>query len=161
MTDNVHSNGGATGGITGKGFQPGQSGNPGGRKPGLARRVRELVGDDGSMVAEMMLTIARGEPYAGLEPSLRDVMDAGRWLADRGWGQATQKVAGDDEFGAVLLDRPAKVTKEEITAGLLEIGLVVRPELAAGVDGASILPPVAGEGDVVLPWPVLEEGNER
>jgi Family of unknown function (DUF5681) len=35
------------GGITGRGFMPGESGNPGGRPKGLARRVRELVGDDG------------------------------------------------------------------------------------------------------------------
>jgi hypothetical protein len=29
------------GGVTGRGFMPGQSGNPGGRPKGLGRRVRE------------------------------------------------------------------------------------------------------------------------
>jgi hypothetical protein len=35
------------GGVTGRGFTPGVSVSPGGRPKGLARRVRELVGDNG------------------------------------------------------------------------------------------------------------------
>jgi hypothetical protein len=44
-------NNGGTGGITGKGFMPGRSGNPGGRPKGLARATRELVGDVASQGA--------------------------------------------------------------------------------------------------------------
>lgn len=49
----VESNGRTTrvGGVTGKGFLPGQSANPGGRPRGLARRVREIVGADGEQLA--------------------------------------------------------------------------------------------------------------
>jgi hypothetical protein len=45
----VQSNGRATrpSGVTGKGFLPGQSANPGDRPKGLARRVREVVAGSG------------------------------------------------------------------------------------------------------------------
>jgi Family of unknown function (DUF5681) len=49
------------GGVTGRGFQPGQSGNPGGKPKGLSRRVRELVGDDGHAIAEFMLDVMNDE----------------------------------------------------------------------------------------------------
>ena len=49
------------GGVTGAGFMPGQSGNPGGRPKGLSRRVRELVGDDGHAIAEYMFTVLNDE----------------------------------------------------------------------------------------------------
>ena len=45
------------GGVTGKGFTPGVSGNPGGRPKGLSRRVRELVGENGEAIAEYMLSV--------------------------------------------------------------------------------------------------------
>jgi hypothetical protein len=73
------------GGVTGAGFMPGQSGNPGGRPKGLARRVRELVGDDGNAIAQFMFSTM-------MDPTARmaDRLDAGRWLADRGFGRAVQ-----------------------------------------------------------------------
>ena len=49
------------GGVTGAGFVPGVSGNPGGRPKGLARTVRELVGEDGALVAEFMLSVMYDE----------------------------------------------------------------------------------------------------
>jgi Family of unknown function (DUF5681) len=45
------------GGVTGRGFLPGQSGNPGGRPKGLARRVRELVGNDGEAIVTFMVEV--------------------------------------------------------------------------------------------------------
>ena len=73
------------GGVTGRGFLPGQSGNPGGRPKGLARRVRELVGHDGSAIVEYMFAVLSDE-----SERTADRMEAARWLADRGFGRAVQ-----------------------------------------------------------------------
>ena len=69
--------------MVGRPFVPGVSGNPGGRPKGLARYVRELVGDDGRRVADLMLGIMEDER----EPTLTR-MEAARWLADRGFGRS-------------------------------------------------------------------------
>ena len=84
------------GGVTGKGFTPGVSGNPGGRPKGLGRRVRELVGDDGHEIAEFMFSLMA-------DPRARnaDRIDAAKWLADRGFGRA-----------AIIVD--AGVTPEQL-----------------------------------------------
>ena len=75
------------GGVTGRGFQPGQSGNPGGRPKGLTRRVRELVGDDGDAIAAFMY-----EVMADDAARTADRLEAAKWLADRGFGRAVQAV---------------------------------------------------------------------
>ena len=74
-----------TGGVTGKGFQPGTSGNPGGRPKGLAKRVRELVGDNGEQIVCFMTAVMN-------DPSARnaDRIEAAKWLGDRGFGRAVQ-----------------------------------------------------------------------
>jgi hypothetical protein len=46
------------GGVTGAGFKPGVSGNPGGRPKGVARTVREVVGGDPYRLAVLLLGIA-------------------------------------------------------------------------------------------------------
>lgn len=46
------------GGITGAGFKPGQSGNPGGRPKGLARTVRDTCGGSPERLARVLLEIA-------------------------------------------------------------------------------------------------------
>ena len=78
------------GGVTGRGFMPGQSGNPGGRPKGLARRVRELVGEDGELLLQFMIDML-GDDNA----RTADRLDAARWLADRGFGKAVQAVEID------------------------------------------------------------------
>jgi hypothetical protein len=84
----VQNNRGTTaGGITGRGFTPGRSGNPGGRPKGLTRRVRELVGDDGTAIAEFMYAVMADEGSR-----TADRLEAARWLADRGFGKSPQGV---------------------------------------------------------------------
>ena len=53
----VSNNGEATqlGGVTGRGFMPGKSGNPSGRPKGIAKAVREACGGDPTMLVEGLL----------------------------------------------------------------------------------------------------------
>jgi Family of unknown function (DUF5681) len=83
----VQNNGRTTrpGGVTGAGFRPGVSGNPGGRPKGLARRVRELVGENGEAIAEYMHSVMNDE-----QARSADRLEAAKWLADRGFGNAVQ-----------------------------------------------------------------------
>jgi hypothetical protein len=64
---------------------PGVSGNPGGRPKGLSRRVRELVGDDGHVIADYMVTVLNDETQR-----TPDRIEAAKWLADRAFGRAVQ-----------------------------------------------------------------------
>ncbi len=84
------------GGVTGKGFLPGHSGNPGGRPKGLAERVRRAT-HDGKTIVDFMVAVARGGKIDGRKPRLCDQMDANKWLADRGWGKPVQAI----EYGGI------------------------------------------------------------
>jgi hypothetical protein len=64
MDSSVENNGKTAGGVTGRGFVEGQSGNPGGRPKGLARATRELVGDDGLKIAQFWHDTMRDENQA-------------------------------------------------------------------------------------------------
>ena len=73
------------GGATGKGFLPAQSGNPGGRPKGLARRARELVGGD--EIVRFMLETMRDS-----KARRADRIVAARWLGDRGFGGSVRPI---------------------------------------------------------------------
>ncbi len=64
----------------------GSSLNPGGRPKGIAQQIRELT-NGGKGIFERMNAIWTGE-----EPGFnsRDRLEAGKWLADRGWGRAVE-----------------------------------------------------------------------
>jgi len=100
-----NSNGSAPGRkrVVGKPFEPGKSGNPGGRPKGLAAAVRESY-PAGEIVAGMV-KIAKGLKIAGQKPTIADMVRAREWLADRGYGKAAAFAAlegGDPlELGAV------------------------------------------------------------
>lgn len=68
--------------VIGRPFQPGESGNPGGRPKGLTRRVRELVGEDAEMVIRFLI-----ETMHDSRVRRRDRLEAARHLLDRGWGR--------------------------------------------------------------------------
>jgi Family of unknown function (DUF5681) len=92
VVSRTQNNDGTTGGVTGRGFRPGQSGNPGGRPKGLAKATRELVGEDGLALAQLWWDIARDPMRRD-----RDRLEASRLLADRGWGKVAnfEPVEGD------------------------------------------------------------------
>lgn len=71
------------GGITGAGFKPGQSGNPGGRPKGVARTVRDVCGGSPLRLAQGLLEIAENPKAHN-----RDRVAAYRELLDHGWGKA-------------------------------------------------------------------------
>ena len=89
------------GGITGNGFKPGQSGNPGGRPKGLARAFRDTMGSP-EEAARGLLEIA----HTAKRPA--DRIAAWRELLDRGWGKAPAFAAieGQDpmELGAIAAE---------------------------------------------------------
>src|SRR5439155_11377299 len=90
------------GGVTGAGFLPGASGNPGGRPKGLGRRVRELVGEDGEAIAVYMLSVMRDE-----KARTADRLEAAKWLADRGFGRSVQTLDLDVTAHPTIRRHPA------------------------------------------------------
>jgi Family of unknown function (DUF5681) len=109
----VQNNGRTTGGITGKGFRPGRSGNPGGRPKGLARATRELVGEDGMALAELWWSIAPDETRRD-----RDRLEASKLLADRGGGKAAVFAPQEgDPFDLEAVEAAA----EEFRAAILRL----------------------------------------
>jgi Family of unknown function (DUF5681) len=116
----VQTNGRTTGGVTGKGFRPGQSGNPRGRPKGLARATRELVGEDGMALIQLWWDIARDETRRD-----RDRLEASRLLADRGWG----KVANFEPLeGDPLGLEDAEAAAEEFRAKVMRLAESQSPD---------------------------------
>jgi hypothetical protein len=83
-TNTVQSNGRATGGCTGKGFKPGQSGNPSGRKRGFATRILELT-DDGEELIQHALAVLRDSKASGKERA-----EARQWLSNYAIGKPVE-----------------------------------------------------------------------
>ena len=99
------------GGVTGKGFTPGVSGNPGGRPKGLSRRVRELGGEDGEAIANYMLSVMNDE-----RARTADRIEAGKWLANRGFGTAPLVIEAGVTPEQLLQDYFSKFSLEDLEA---------------------------------------------
>ena len=98
----------------GRPFQPGQSGNPGGRPKGVARAFRDVLGGSPALLAQVLLEIAE-DPKA----HNRDRIAAAREILDRGWGKA---VGYSDIEGADPLDQ------NEVEAEIERIAAELRRE---------------------------------
>jgi hypothetical protein len=89
-------------------WKPGETANLGGspRARGLARAVREIpaelgLGDGDLLLARIFWRIV-GDPNT----KTADVIAAGRWLAERGWGKPAEfvPIEDGDPLGAALSD---------------------------------------------------------
>lgn len=103
-------------------WQPGQTGNPGGRPKGLAVMVREKTGD-GIRLVETMAGIADGKLLIEKRPpSHRDRIQAIEWLADRGFG-ATPKFTVDiqNDISVSGGKEPEEMTVPEMEARLAKM----------------------------------------
>jgi hypothetical protein len=101
------------GGITGAGFKPRQSGNPGGRPKGLAKTVREVCGGSPLRLAQGLLEIAENPKARD-----RDRVAAYRELLDRGWGKAPAfaSMEADDPLELSDIAREIQEIADELRA---------------------------------------------
>lgn len=92
-------------------FQPGQSGNPGGR-PKAAHRVRDLARERTEDAIDVLVSIMRDE---GAPAPAR--VSAASAILDRGYGKPSQPVDGDGEGGAVPLGLTVQFIRPAPDAG--------------------------------------------
>jgi adenine-specific DNA methylase len=71
--------------------------------------VRELVGEDGGLIAEFMLEVMNNE-------RARNADEAGKWLADRGFGKAPLVVSAGVTAEQLLQDYFRKLSLEGLEA---------------------------------------------
>lgn len=100
-------------------FPKGVSGNPGGRPKGFAASIRRKT-RDGEELISLALKVLRGKlSVTGqdregnamkVEPTIKERLEAMKWLADRGWGRALDlSVADAPASGALSPEIAAKL----------------------------------------------------
>jgi hypothetical protein len=116
-------------------FQKGTTGNAAGRTKGLAKLVRDTVGDDMPAIIRAQVAIAKGKKPDGFEgaqlkPS--DVTKAAEWIRDTGWHKPLQRVEQHNIDGAVE-DELETMTDDALDEVIAE-GDAAMADLEAGMD---------------------------
>jgi hypothetical protein len=92
---------------------PVEVGRKGGRPKGLARRIREMVGDDPGRIANILFDILE-------DPTARDNdrIAAAKELFDRGWGKAPtfMPIEGGDPLEQSELDQAIRSIADQLVA---------------------------------------------
>lgn len=138
MTPNgSNGHGPGSGGITGRGFQPGQSGNPTGRKRGLAAATRRLLDEtanrlppdetgaapsDGAEVLTRFWIAVMGNKDA----DMRTRVHCSELLADRGWGKAPMYMPIEDADPLDTQEEALDAAVRELDAQVARLALTER-----------------------------------
>jgi|SRR5579859_4486388 len=101
------------GGITGKGWVKGQSGNPRGAKKGVAAAARELINDDPTVLLNVFLACAKNT-----RAKQSDRIAAAREYLDRAYGKAPAfaLIEGEDPLALGSIDREIADVLDELAA---------------------------------------------
>ena len=122
----------------GRPFEPGRSGNPGGRPRGLARKVREVLGDDdGETLARLWAGITSGVLVTSVPTyhpdgsvtqervvervSVADRIAASKLLAERGWGKPPAYAPIEDDDPLALAERETDEMAAQFDARIDEL----------------------------------------
>lgn len=116
--------------LSGKPFEKGRSGNPGGR-PRIEKHLRELLGDDLDAIAMAMGSVARGVAPAGSgirSVSAGDAVRAAEWVYDRCYGKPKQnvKIESDSRVLDANAFDPAAMSTEDLRNALGAIATLKR-----------------------------------
>jgi len=91
-------------------WKPGQSGNPSGKKKGLAQAARAEVGEDGAKLAQFWMGVMLDETRRD-----SDRLEASRLLAERGWGKAPAFTAMEgDPLGLSDMEQAAEEFRRRV-----------------------------------------------
>lgn len=118
----------------GKQFQAGNTvSRTNGRPKGLARRIRDMVGDDPARVANVLFDILEDKKARNV-----DRIMAAREILDRGWGKAPAfaPIEGGDPLEANELDKAIRDIADQLLARRAHPHLdaqLIRREIEEGV----------------------------
>src|SRR5262245_35899744 len=144
------------GGVTGKGFLPGTSGNAGGR-PAMSRHVRDLARESTpEAIATLVQVMREGKTDAAR-------VAAALALLDRAWGRPAISIGSEEEAAdraVIILEssvpRPVRPTERpaplsQVVAARQEASRRQEAGFSRGQEASSMTPPLASAHESAVP----------